>query len=103
MHLQTHEAKDHVHKRWIGKCRDHSNQSSIMEERELEAGTSSTSKRRKGKQPIVRSPHKHLNSSIVLPRILEGVQATPSLLGCIERLQYTDRDVSDTIKFLEFA
>jgi hypothetical protein len=30
------------------------------------------------------------------------VQATPSLLSFIERIQYADHDVFDTIKFLEF-
>jgi len=51
----------------------------------------------------MRSPRKQPDTSIVLPCIPEGVPATPTLLGCIERLRYADHDVSDTKKFLEFV
>jgi hypothetical protein len=67
-------------------------------EGELEVGTSSTPTQRKGKQPIMWSPCKQPDASIILPCIPEGVQATPSLLGCIERIRYTNHDVSDTKK-----
>jgi hypothetical protein len=39
----------------------------------------------------------------VLPHIPEGVQATQTLLGCVERLRYIEHDVLDNKKFLEFA
>jgi hypothetical protein len=59
--------------------------------------------RGKGNNPFMRSPCKQPEASIVLPCIPEGVQATPGLLGCIEKLRYADHDVSDTRKFPEFA
>jgi hypothetical protein len=58
---------------------------------------------RKGKHPIARSPRKQLDALIVLSCIPHGVQATPSLLGCIERLWYAYHDVFDNNKFPEFA
>jgi hypothetical protein len=73
-----------------------------MEEGEEEVGPSNMPTKRKGKQPIQRSPHKHPEVSIVLPCIPEGVQATAGLLGCIDKLRYADHDVSDTGKFPEF-
>jgi hypothetical protein len=57
----------------------------------------------KGETTHRASPRKQPDASIILPCIPEGVQATPSLLGCIERLRYTDHDVSDTNKFPEFV
>jgi hypothetical protein len=39
----------------------------------------------------------------MLPRIPEGVQTTPTLLGCMEKLRYSDHDVADEGKFPEFA
>jgi hypothetical protein len=56
-------------------------------EREPEARTSTVLVRRKGKQSIVRSLHKYPDGSIVLLRILKGVQATPTLLGCMEMIR----------------
>jgi hypothetical protein len=55
------------------------------EDREPEVGTSSAPVKRKGKQPIARSPCKHPDASIVLPHS-RGVQAMPNLLGCMERI-----------------
>jgi hypothetical protein len=42
-------------------------------------------------------------TTIVFPRIQEGVQAMPNLLGCMEKLHYSDHDVVDMDKFPEFA
>jgi hypothetical protein len=56
-----------------------------------------------GKKPIMHTPLKQPDTTIVLPCIREGVKATPTLLGCVERLIYSDHDVSDTRKFLEFV
>jgi hypothetical protein len=69
----------------------------------MEAGTSSQPSQRKGKQPITRSPCKHTATSIVLPRITEGVHTTTNLLGCVEKLWYSDHDVTDVDKFREFS
>jgi hypothetical protein len=74
-----------------------------MEYREVEAGTSSMLLRRKGKQPLARSPHKKTKALIILLHILEGVQAMPTLLGCVEKLIYTYHDVFETRKFPKFA
>jgi hypothetical protein len=49
------------------------------------------------------SPHKHPDTTIILPCIPEGVQAMPTLLGCVEKLKYSDHDVVDAGKFPEFA
>jgi hypothetical protein len=73
------------------------------EHRQAEAGTSSTSVRRKGKHPMAWSPCKQPDTTIILPCIPEGVQTTPTLLGCMEKLKYSDHDVADTGKFPEFA
>jgi hypothetical protein len=69
-----------------------------MEEREPEFGTSIASVRRKEKKLIVWSPCKKNDVSIVLHHIPKGVQATPTLLACTERLVHLDHDVADTIK-----
>jgi hypothetical protein len=52
---------------------------------------------------MARSPCRQDATTIVLPHIPEGVQATPNLLGCMERLRYSDHDVADVDKFPEFA
>jgi hypothetical protein len=40
---------------------------------------------------------------MVLSCIPEGVQAMPTLLGCVEKLNYLDHDVADARKFPQFA
>jgi hypothetical protein len=52
---------------------------------------------------MARSPCRQAATTIVLPCIPEGVQAMPNLLGCVERLRYSDHDVADVDKFPEFA
>ena len=52
---------------------------------------------------MVRSPCRKDATSIVLPRIPKGVQATPNLLRYVEILWYSDHDVANAGKFLEFA
>jgi hypothetical protein len=69
----------------------------------MEARTSSQPPQRKGKKPIARSPCRHTATTIVLLRIPEGVQATTNLLGCVEKIRYSDHDVADVEKFPEFA
>jgi hypothetical protein len=39
----------------------------------------------------------------VLPRIPEGAQVDPQLLGHIEKLKYSDHDVEDETKYPELA
>jgi hypothetical protein len=73
------------------------------DDRTMEGGTSSQPPQRKGKQPIARSRRKQAATTIVLPHILEGVHTTPNVLGCVEKLQYSDQDVADVDKFSEFA
>jgi hypothetical protein len=53
---------------------------------------------------MVRSPCAgSLDTTIVLPCILEGVKTMPTLLGCMEKLRYSDHDVADAGKFPEFV
>jgi hypothetical protein len=52
---------------------------------------------------MVWSPCRHPDATIVLPHIPEGVQVMPNLLGCVERLRYSDHDVVDAGKFPEFV
>jgi hypothetical protein len=71
--------------------------------RQAEVGTASASITSKGKQPMARSPHKQPDATLMLSLILEGVQSPPTLLGCMEKLKYSDHDVVDTRKIPEFA
>jgi hypothetical protein len=73
------------------------------DDRTMEAGTSSQPPQRKGKQPIARSLRRQAATTVVLLRIPEGEQAMPDLLGCVEKLRYSDHDVVDMDKFPEFA
>jgi hypothetical protein len=73
------------------------------EERTMEAGTLSQPPQWKGKQPVARSPRRQAATTIVLPCILEGVRIMANLLGCMEKLWYSDHDVTDMDKFPEFA
>jgi hypothetical protein len=56
------------------------------EETKPEAGKSTTLEQRKGKKPITRSLRKQPDALIVFSYIPYGVQETPNLLGCVERL-----------------
>jgi hypothetical protein len=58
---------------------------------------------KKDKIQIPRSPRKKPAAEIVLPRIPDGVQVGPDLLGHIGKLKYSDHDVADEDKFLELA
>jgi hypothetical protein len=58
---------------------------------------------KKDKIQIPRSPRKKPAAEIVLPRIPDGVQVGPDLLGYIGKLKYSDHDVADEDKFLELA
>jgi hypothetical protein len=69
----------------------------------VEVGTSSTPVRRKGKHPITWSLRKNPDTAIILPRIPEGVQFPPTLLGCVKKLKYLNHDVVDVGKFPEFV
>jgi hypothetical protein len=74
------------------------------EEQPEAAGTSSQPpQQKKDKIQIPRSPRKKPATEIVLPRIPEGVQVGPELLGHIGKLKYSDHDVADEAKFLELA
>jgi hypothetical protein len=48
-------------------------------------------------------PRKKPATEIVLPRIPEGVQVGPELLGHIEKLKYSDQNVAYEDKFSELA
>jgi hypothetical protein len=74
-----------------------------VEHRQAEVGTSRVLVRRKGKNPMERSLRKQLDKNIILSLIQEGVQATPTLLGCMEKLKDLDHDVADARKFPKFA
>jgi hypothetical protein len=56
----------------------------------------------KGKQQVQRSPRKQQEVTIVLPCIPTGVKVVTDLLGCVDKLCYSDHDVRDTDKFPEF-
>jgi hypothetical protein len=58
---------------------------------------------KKDKHQVPRSPRKKPAAEIMLPRIPDGVQVGPDLLGHIGKLKYSDHDVADTDKFLELA
>jgi hypothetical protein len=47
--------------------------------------------------------HARNPSTIVFPHIPEGVWVKSDLLGYVEKLKYSDHDVTDTDKFLEFT
>jgi hypothetical protein len=67
------------------------------------AGTLTQPLPKKNKQQVPRSPRKQPDASIVLPCIPDGVQVKPDLLGQIEKLKYSDQNIIDIEKFLEFA
>jgi hypothetical protein len=67
------------------------------------AGTSSQPPPKKDKQQVPRSPRKQPITTLILPRIPDGVRVESGLLGKIDKLKYSDHDVADTDKFLEFA
>jgi hypothetical protein len=52
---------------------------------------------------MVRSLRRKPDVSIVLPRIPEGVQTTPTLMGCVVKLKYSGHDMADDGKFLDFS
>jgi hypothetical protein len=74
------------------------------EEQPEATGTSSQPpQQQKDKIQIPRSPRKKPATEIVLPRIPEGVQVGPELLGHVGKLKYSDHDVADEAKFPELA
>jgi hypothetical protein len=73
------------------------------EERTMEAGTSSQPPQWKGKQAVPRSPRRQATTTIVLPCIPEGVRIAGNMLGHVEKLRYSDHDVTDMDKFPEFS
>jgi hypothetical protein len=64
------------------------------EERTMEVGTSSQPPQWKGKQAVPRSPCRKATTTIILPRILEGVRIVGNMLGHVEKLRYSDHDVN---------
>jgi hypothetical protein len=69
---------------------------------ETEVGTSSQPIHKKDQHPIPRSPRKQPVTTIVFLQRPEGVQVKSDLLGYVEKLKYSDHDVTDTGKFPEF-
>ena len=69
----------------------------------MEVGTSIQPPQRKGNHPVEISPCRKVVTTIVLPCILEGVRVVANLLGHVEKLWYSDHDVTDMDKFPEFA
>jgi hypothetical protein len=67
-----------------------------------EASPSTTTEKRKGKQPMHRSSCKQEEIPITLPHIPEGVKIFPKILECIEKMRYADHDVAERDKFPEF-
>jgi hypothetical protein len=65
------------------------------DERTMEVETSSYTSQREGKQLVA--------TTIIFLRILEGVRVTGNLLGHVEKLHYSDHDVTEIDKFLEFS
>jgi len=68
----------------------------------MQDGTLTHPPQRKGKYPITRSPCQQDATTIVLPHIPEGVRVTDNMLGCVEKIGYSNHDVTDMEKFLEF-
>ena len=75
----------------------------IGEQSEVAGTSSQPPPPKKDKIQIPRSPRKKPVAEIVLPRILDGVQVGPDLLGYIGKLKYSEHDVADEDKFLELA
>jgi hypothetical protein len=75
----------------------------FFEVRPMEAGTSSQPLPKKDKQQVPRSPRKQPVVALVFPRIPDGVRVKSDLLGHVEKLKYSDHDVTDTEKFPEFT
>ena len=69
----------------------------------MEVGTLSQPPPHKDKHTIPRSPCKQTTTTIVFPRIPEGVRVKEDLLGYVEKLKYSHHDVMDTDKFSEFV
>jgi hypothetical protein len=58
---------------------------------------------KKDKIQIPRSPHKKPVVEIILPRIPDGLQVGPNLLGHVGKIKYLDHDVVDEDKFPELS
>jgi hypothetical protein len=69
----------------------------------MEAGTSSQPPQWKGKHAVPRSPRKQTATTIFLSHIPEGVRIAGNMLGHVEKLRYSDHDVTKMDKFPEFA
>jgi hypothetical protein len=69
----------------------------------MEVGTSIHPPPKKDKQQVRRSPCKQPVAAIIFPRIPEGVRVKLDLLGYVEKLKYSDHDVTNTENFPEFA
>jgi hypothetical protein len=66
-------------------------------------GTSNQPTQQEDRVQIPSSPRKKPAAEIVLPRIPEGVQVDPQLLGHVGKLKYSDHDVADETKYPELA
>jgi hypothetical protein len=66
-------------------------------------GTSYQPPQQEDRVLIPSSPRKKPTTEIVLPRIPEGVQVEPQLLGHVGKLKYSDHDVSDETKYPKLA
>jgi hypothetical protein len=73
------------------------------EDTHQEAGPSTVTMKTKGKQTVQRSPCKQKEVTLTLPCIPEGVKILPGILGCVDKLKYSDHDIADRDKFPEFA
>jgi len=65
--------------------------------------TSSQPPPKKDKQQVPRSHRKQPVAALIFPRMQDGVQVKPNLLGHIEKLKYSNHDVADIDKFPEFT
>jgi hypothetical protein len=52
---------------------------------------------------MVQSPRRQPYATIVLQHIPEGVETMTTLIGCVEKLRYSDHNVVDARQFPEFA
>jgi hypothetical protein len=75
----------------------------MVKEQPEAVGTSSQPLQQEDRIQIPSSPRKKPAAEIVLPRIPEGVQVDPQLLGHVGKLKYSDHDVADETKYPELA
>jgi hypothetical protein len=75
----------------------------LMGEQLKVVGTSNQTPQHEDKVQIPSSPRKKPAAEIILPHIPTGVHVEPELLGHVEKLKYSEHDVSDETKFSELA